>query len=153
MTGLFTFSYSQDILFVPVNFGVLKYLAGKVAMFNDVSCGFFALKEPVISSGLKKKTSMAPFSSDNDGPGRRHSGENFIRPLYIVEVSPPRTYYVTLRARQKKNISASLGKLTRPLFRGESFRENGEKLTSCIRSKAVVVAHSIFVERICSVSR
>jgi len=90
---------------------------------------------------------MVLFSSDNNGPGRRHSRENFIRPLYIVEVSPPRTYYITPRARQKKNIPGSLGKLTRPLFRGESFHENGEKLTSCIRSKAAVAAHSIFVER------
>lgn len=92
---------------------------------------------------------MAPFSPDNNGLGRRHSGENFIRPLYIVEVSPPLPLPF---ARQKKNIPESLGKLTRPLFRGESFRENGEKLTSCIRSKAVVAAHSIFVGRMSRLS-
>jgi len=94
---------------------------------------------------------MAPFPCDN-GPGRRHStGEFHTSTLCRGSISP--FSYVTLRARQKKNIPGSPGKLTRLLFRGESFHENGEKLTSCIRSKAAVAAHSIFVERMCSVLR
>lgn len=129
---------------IEVDLNLFKYLVGQQRCLISRRTGFHPEGFGNFVR-LKKKTSMAPFSSDNNGLGRRHSGENFIRPLYIVEVSPPRAALPF--ARQKKNIPGSLGKLTRPLFRGESFHENGEKLTSCIRSKAVVAAHSIFVER------
>lgn len=100
---------------------------------------------------------MAPFSSDNNGPERRHFfrvwGEFHTSTLYRRSISSLYVLRYVSRVRQKKNIPGSLGKLTRPLFRGESFRENGEKLTSCIQGKAVVVAHLIFVERVCFVPR
>lgn len=76
---------------------LLKSVAPFITIFDTASF----IKRLVISSRLKKKTSMVPFSPDNNGLGRRHSGENFIRPLYIVKVSPP-TYYVTLRETEEK---------------------------------------------------
>jgi len=135
-----------------VNLGARKYLTGKAALFNDLPV-FLRSARTRNFVRLRRKTSMAPFPCDN-GPGRRHSAREFhTSTLCRGTISP--FSYVTLRARQKKNIPGSPGKLTRPLFRGESFRENGEKLTSCIRSKAASILQRTrsSSERMCSVLR
>lgn len=81
---------------------------------------------------------MDPFSSDNNGPGRRHFfwGEFHTSTLYRRSISSSRTYYVTSRAWDRREISRDLsGNLRAPCFEVKVFAKTEKNWRRASRVK------------------